>query len=953
MEHHFPGHMGDCSGEQRLQTRVHGLTTFSVSSETHTATSQQRAMSRSASGGCISSSEERHCTNSTTLHGGLLVDVFSGPEKNRGLEAYSQSETVKQIHQAKTVSDGDIGLGLTLSNQKQMDSVLRLEGCLPPHSYCTSRSEMVALQGERSGVYVSVPSVRPIHRPQGVYAGGQGGRGLLEAQGCQSVSVSRRLVDLRGVRDGHQPSNSASCSDSNQIGFYHQSQEIQSGPDTVTHLSGSSARPHEGSCHPYDGKGVELGRVCPHPSGSGLLSSCSLAQSTWSHGQYGGFGPLLSFSHAYNTNPPVSSLQTQFSPGVQSNPYVGPSSQGITMVAGQNQSDDRYGFSMSEDGSCRDDRRVQFGLGRPSFGQPSFGAMDSSGSSGSHQSSRTVGCGTIHPQVREIVDRTQCPHSVGQHNGGCIYKQTGRNEILLSVCSHPQTAHMVSAPQHNREGHSHCRDSQCPRRRPLQGEVVRPDGAISSSACCPDDIRKDLPSDDRSFCVQPQQATPRVLLETPRRSSIRGGRSVHRLDRDDSIRFPSYISTSSSGGENRTRGMQRHPCRPLLAKTPVVSANGRSASRPSMASSRNTRLTAEHRGRSSGRESADRTPEVDCLAIIRQRCQERGFSERAASLIAAGRRPSTLRTYSKRLAPYYQWCRERDISPSRASVNQIAQFLSERFDSGLQSATIRNYKSAILSIHRGFDDGTTINDDGTIRLLLEGMFNERPPTRVVIPSWDLNTVLERIKEPPFEPLNAVTLKYLTLKTVFLVALASAARCSEIHALSASATVINRAGVSLCFRPDFLAKNENSRHSHSAIFLPRMSDSSSVREDRFWCPVRSLKYYLDKTSIIRGNTDQLFVTHAEPHGPASKQTIARWIAQVLLNTNALLEDQTPRAHSTRAIAASWAYHRGLSVAQICEAVSWRASSTFTSAYYKNVQGQSLRGSFARTVLAKKH
>jgi hypothetical protein len=38
-------------------------------------------------------------------------------------------------------------------------------------------------------------------------------------------------------------------------------------------------------------------------------------------------------------------------------------------------------------------------------------------------------------------------------------------------------------------------------------------------------------------------------------------------------------------------------------------------------------------------------------------------------------------------------------------------------------------------------------------------------------------------EEPFEPMERASLKYITLKTVFLVALATAQQRSELHALS--------------------------------------------------------------------------------------------------------------------------------------------------------------------------
>ena len=59
---------------------------------------------------------------------------------------------------------------------------------------------------------------------------------------------------------------------------------------------------------------------------------------------------------------------------------------------------------------------------------------------------------------------------------------------------------------------------------------------------------------------------------------------------------------------------------------------------------------------------------------------------------------------------------------------------------------------------------------------------KRPTPTPVLPEWDLGIVLEAIAKPPYEPLWAVSLKHLTYKTVFLSAMASAGRCSELQAL---------------------------------------------------------------------------------------------------------------------------------------------------------------------------
>ena len=58
---------------------------------------------------------------------------------------------------------------------------------------------------------------------------------------------------------------------------------------------------------------------------------------------------------------------------------------------------------------------------------------------------------------------------------------------------------------------------------------------------------------------------------------------------------------------------------------------------------------------------------------------------------------------------------------------------------------------------------------------------DRPKGRRGIPSWNLSLVLHQLTKAPFEPIKEASLKHLTFKTVFVLALGSGKRRSEIHA----------------------------------------------------------------------------------------------------------------------------------------------------------------------------
>ena len=66
--------------------------------------------------------------------------------------------------------------------------------------------------------------------------------------------------------------------------------------------------------------------------------------------------------------------------------------------------------------------------------------------------------------------------------------------------------------------------------------------------------------------------------------------------------------------------------------------------------------------------------------------------------------------------------------------------------------------------------------------MIMSMELQRPRLTPVLLQWDLGIFLEAVSKPPYEPLREASLKHLTLKTVFLLAMASAGRRSELQAL---------------------------------------------------------------------------------------------------------------------------------------------------------------------------
>ena len=205
--------------------------------------------------------------------------------------------------------------------------------------------------------------------------------------------------------------------------------------------------------------------------------------------------------------------------------------------------------------------------------------------------------------------------------------------------------------------------------------------------------------------------------------------------------------------------------------------------------------------------------------------------------------------------------------------------------------------------------------------LIKSFFLARPPTRNLVPSWNLPLVLLKLCLPPFEPLETADIKFLTWKTAFLLAAASRRRRSGLHALSVEEGHIrwDPQGVQLIPHPGFLAKNESVSYLSKAITLPNMASISSVHEDRWLCPCRALRYYIKRTKGVRGPISQLFVTYAKGNKRAcSRDSISRWVVETIKWAYAISsarERLRCHAHEVRSLSTSWAVAKGVSLNEV--------------------------------------
>lgn len=884
-----------------------------------------------------------------------MVNILPGSKTDRRLETYLEPQTSESVYKAKEIQNGDSANCDEFAYKRQMGYINRSERRLSACTHSSHRSEMAPFSHSGQGLRIPMPSLWPFYEPTSLHPHCKGRGGFSASAEYPDPHVLRRLDHYQLFKGGSFRPPSDSSGYSKESGFSSESQEIQPDSVSVSSFSGSTVGSQVRSCYSLHGQGVQHGSVCRNSKSVCLSSGCSLAQSSGSNGQFSGSSPMVSLPHAaYSTSPSVLLHSVPASHSCFSS-NVGRGAQGAGVVGRSSKFTGRRGLPHSFYTGDINDRCLLPGLGR-SLRVPEIQRGVVSGRiQGSHKSTGAMGSLQCAQSFRGEGSGQACSSEDRQFDGCSLHQSSRGDEISLSLSSYEGPAEVVYSAGNISLCSSHSRETEYSGGQSLQGSFPQSNRVVTISSGSSNSVCGDFSALDRPVCVDQESQTSSVLLKESGRESIGHGRSIDLVEGDDGLCLPSNLTDCKSPSENREGGLSDSSDSSILASTALVSQRHEADSWAALSSSSDSGSPQD--AGIEGSVSRSRSSAPNCMAIVTKRLQEKGLSRESAQLAAAGRRESTYRVYSARLRPYYRWCKRRKVAADRASIGVVADFLRSLFKKGLQVSTIKGYRSAIQAIHNGFEDGSTVGSNESLHLLIEGMFIQRPPNRKILPAWDLPTVLRFLKDPPFEPAQAASLRSLTLKSVFLIALASGRRCSEIHALCIGRNIVfSERGATLYFCPGFLAKNERSNFTAKPIFLPSLNPGCD-RKDRLNCPVRILRWYLDRTSLVRvikGNPiQQLFITTQKNAKPAAKATISGWLVEVIRQAKAFA-GPLPSAHSSRSVSSSWAFYHGVSVSEILNAVSWKSDSAFINCYLKDAGPCS--DSFATTVLnadAHKH
>lgn len=446
------------------------------------------------------------------------------------------------------------------------------------------------------------------------------------------------------------------------------------------------------------------------------------------------------------------------------------------------------------------------------------------------------------------------------------------------------------------------------------------------------------PPADRPFLLKGKSTGRAILFPKSVRPSLGGRRSSSPLEVGASLCLSPHSSNSEGSKESEGGSGRINFDSSFLAKKGLVFPAEGYVNRGPVGSARSQGPSVA--GASSP--STGEEPPSHGLEVERQILTRKGFSSTVISTMLHSQKPITHKIYFKVWKVFQQFCGPSQ-NPESCSIAKVLDFLQAGLDKGLRPATLRVHIAALSSfLHKRL-----ALDPWVIRFI-RGAERVHPSVRIRVPPWNLSLVLEALTKPPFEPIEDIPIKFLSLKTAFLVAITTARRIGEISALVISPPYTTILDDRIILRPDpaFVPKVVSAFHRDQEIILPSFCEAASSPGERKFHSLdvrRAVIQYLQETASWR-KSNSLFIqfSGAGKGEKASKSSLARWVKQAI--QLAYLAAGTPvpaqlKAHSTRAVATSWAERQSASIDQICKAATWSSPCTFFRHYRLNISDPS--------------
>ncbi|XP_073687910.1 uncharacterized protein [Garra rufa] len=901
------------------------------------------------SGNILPSREKSYKTSSSGGNSeGLLLPLFSNSKERRGTAPDTGSTCSKQALKGVQIQDAHSRGSHSFNPPGRLVCHGRSQGCVLSYKHLSGAQEISQVFLSERSVRICYSPVRAQPRSTGVQQMHRSSIISSETQGSQNICLFGRLSDLRSFEGAR--------------GARHRDAHVSS------HESGVQDQLCQKPADPVPGDRVSrlanrlggISRYALEKEDNGVLS----VPSPVSRGKP---GLVQDLSPPYGHDGFVSVCGSAGLAENEELPALGCSEASVPTPAPRTQSENyhgvRDGTSSVEKPLCIPDRnldgervsekssdygRIPNGMGSCFSGQIGKRSLDASISQTSHKHAGVNGSLSSTKTFSSILGGFSCSSQDRQHNSGGIYQSPRGNAFVATAQSSAQADCLERSAFQFAARNARPGSPECGSGPPVEGQPViwRMGTPLAGGESDLGNIRQGC---RRSIRLASKRKMSAVFLSQRRKCTLGCGCAGTPVAERVAIRVPTTESNFSHPRQNKRKRIISPSDSPSLAREAVA---GRDCPTP-LGRALATPVASGPAVPSGGANFSPPSGTDESLGLAREglNLNALGLPQEVINTIQSARAPSTRSLYDLKWRVFDDWCTRKGVIPFQCAVSEVLCFLQSLLNNGRAFSTIKVYLAAISACHVGFE-GVSVGRHPLIGRFMKGVRRLRPVSKRLVPSWDLSMVLNALTQTPFEPLESVHIKFLSLKTVLLLALASAKRVGELHALSVHQTCLkfspDDSKVTLLPNPAFVPKVSDSAYNCSALelraFYPPPFSSEEERKLHTLCPVRALRFYVNRTQSFRKN-DQLLVswaTHCKGK-PISSQRLSHWMVEAIELAYTSMGLQAPEglhAHSTRGISTSWALFKGISVGDICAAASWASPHTFIRFYRLDVTAPSL-------------
>ena len=582
------------------------------------------------------------------------------------------------------------------------------------------------------------------------------------------------------------------------------------------------------------------------------------------------------------------------------------------------------------------DRRLKCRLGRDMPGHHNPRTMETSRKTTTHQRERTTRSLSCNKSVHQRKGDRPCPPKDGQHDNSKSDHEDGLNQVSKPVQPHGRSLEILPRQSDNANSRTPTRNTEHNGGQRVQN-IQRLQQLEVEQRSIPDDNESIRPSRDRLVCRQNEPPTAKIRQLETGSNSPNNRRVLSEVEQHSRLRISSNLPDRQMLNQSETgTSILDHNYAYVARSTVVRNTTTDGSQRPHTVTS-----DEQPTHRTDRRVSSDGTSwcnDASRLESIRQSARNPALSSRARNLLQQKLSAGSKKTYQGPWKRWGCWCHQRSLDPISAPVEHVANYLAEE-QLRIGYSALNTTRSAISAYHDKCD-GRPVGQHELIKDIMESALKIKPPKPKYTSTWDVNLVLEYIRQ--LGPNASLDKKTLTLKITMLMSLVSVARGHELRVLH-------------------LTNMQTSRDKVTFHITEKTKTGLKIMEfhryewSEYLDVVACLEAYIVATQALRDTESkqtQLLISYTSPHNPVSTSTIARWLRSVM--ENAGIDTNKYKAHSTRSAATSKAKARGMSVQQIMQAANWSNARTFLRFYNKQIDpvlnSNSSESRFANSVLS---